>query len=862
MSRTLAVARRELLGLFKTPTALLFLVAFSALVSLVVVGQTRLFDRGQADLAPLFDALPWVGLLLLPAPAMGVLSEERRAGSIELLLTLPLSLGEVVVGKFLAALALATVALASTLPLWIAIASLGSPDHGAIAAAYVGALLLFAALLAIGVFVSALSTSPASAFVGAIAVGFLFLFSDIPAVRAVLPEALADNVARLSFAAHFEALARGVLGAADVLFFLATCATFLAATGLVLKARRHTRRAPLVPLFAGYVLVVPFVLPLTAGLRIDCTEGGLYSLSPGTRAILDGLEGDQTFTLYVGREAVAESPRFGGFVEFVEQELADFARASRGRIEVVVEDAAPFTPADDAARAARLARIPLGMAGRGRELVFGLVATNTAGDQRSLAFLSPENEGALEHEFARLALELDNPERKRVGVITSFTPDVAPGHPLSGGLTGRGWQSVENTRAQFDYVALETPLVRVPDVDVLWILHPKQLDETSLRAIDAYAQSGGNLLVMVDPLSEVDQDGMDPEDYTSGFTAPRESDLRALLEAWGVTLQARVVLADRTLGRELPAGAAGNTTPLTIPHWVTLDAEHVLPGAVAQSLLGGLDEVRFSSVGNLVVEPAEGLMARPVLATSSDSMVMDVSLVQVVRDPALLLRDFVASGTRHTFGVDLVGLAPPAFQGQATEHLGTSPLAPPTSPVADPAPMRALVVADVDWAADLLWVQVGDGEDPLAGRARAIASNGPLLGRMLADLAGGADLALAASPRESARYTRPFTRLVELERAAEERLARELTAAQALERELSGALVEAAEAFDGRDDAVAQGEINRITAELKLARQELAALERDRNAEVEALKTKWRRLTTLAFPALYLLVALGLRLRR
>jgi ABC-type uncharacterized transport system involved in gliding motility auxiliary subunit len=867
-SGTWAVTRREVLGLTKAPTALLFLLVFSALSNLIVLGQAGLLDRGQADLAPLFTALPWLSLLLLPALSMGVLSEERRAGSIELLFTLPLSIGQVVFGKFLAALAMAALALVSTTPMWITIAYLGSPDHGAIAAAYVGAVLLAAALLSIGTLVSALTQSPASAFVGTITIGFVFLFSDVPAIREVLPAVMTDGFARLSFAAQYEAMSRGVLSLGNVLFFVTTTGVFLTATGLLLRARRQTRRAPLIPLFAAYLVLVPLVLPFLVplvlpfltGWRLDCTQGGLYSLSPGTRAIVENLHADQTFTLYLAKDAAEESPRFLGFAEFVQEELRDLARASKGRIRLEIKDAAPFSIADDEARAARLSRIPLGASGGGKELVFGLVATNAAGDQRSLGFLSPESEGALEHEFARIAYELDNPERKTVGVLTSLQADIDPGHPLTGGLTGRGWQVVENTRAQFDFRALQRPLVNVPgDIDVLWILHPKSFDETTLRAIDVYAQQGGALLIQVDPLADVDTEGMDPNDYTTGFTAPRESDLAPLLNAWGLDLVNRRVLGDRTLGRELPVGAVGNTNPITMPHWVTLDAAHFETSALGRSLTGGLLRLQFSSPGILTWTGGDDLAMRPILRSTTDAMALDVSQVQVVRDPEALLRDFVPGDEQLTFGVDLVGLAPPAYTGRAKENLGPGPVQAPLSPVLNPEPMRAIVIADIDFAADLLWVRAS--EVPGSSH-QAIAGNGPFFARVLSDLAGGAALALASSPRENARYTRPFERFDALNRASEERLARKLSDARDLEQSLSTALAQAAEAFDGQDDPTTTAEVNRITAELKDARQNLMALNRDRTFEVDVQKAWLLRFCALCFPILFVLAGLLIRWRR
>lgn len=840
----LAVTRRELLGLTKTPTALLFLLVFSGLANLVVLGQERLFDRGQADLAPLFQVFPWLCLLLLPALSMGLFSEERRAGSIELLLTLPLEIGEVVLGKFLGALLFAGLALLGTTPLWIAIATFGAPDHGAILTAYFGAFLLAGALLSIGTFVSALTRNPASAFVAGVTLGFLFLFSDVPAIGRALPASLADGLARLSFAARYEALSRGVVGLDDLLFFVGTAGAFLLATVLLLKSQRRARPAigPALGLVGSYLLLALLVAPRLAGLRLDNTEGELHSLSPATRALAAELESELTFTLYLSEEAAATSPRFLGFTRFVESRLADLARASRGKLRYELADAAPYSSADDEARAAGLSHVALGVAGGGRELVFGLVAKNEAGDTRSIAFLSPEDEAGLEHQLARLMLELSRPEKRVIGVLTSFVDGVPPGDPLTGGLAGRGWQVVESQRAAFDFRLLRAPLSAVPaDLDVLWVLHPKKLDRMTLTSLDRYARGGGSLLIQIDPLAEVDRTGMDVADTTTGYVAERESDLGELLEAWGIEMIPRRVLGDRRLGSELPAGSVGNTETVTFPHWFSLGPDEFEEDPHLAPMFQGLQRLNFASAGALVLTETapEDLERRPLLRTSGDSMRLDVSLVQVILEADSLMRDFVPTGKPEWFGIELTGLAPAAFPGEV---------------VAEPAPMRAVVIADVDCAGDALWVRPNlDPAGEPTGGFRAVADNGAFFARLFSELAGGAPLALAGARREGARYTRPLERFEALEKAAEERLARELSAARTLEAELSTALLTASEEYARTGGTgTPSPEVAALELRLAAARARLKELLRDRDAEVDALKRRATLTSWFAWPAICL----------
>ncbi len=222
MRNMLIVAKRELAAYFATPVAVVFIVIFLALQGVLTFNLGNFFERSQADLAPFFNFLPWVFLLLIPALTMRLWAEERRLGTIELLLTLPITQGQAVLGKFLAAWAFCAIALALTFPFILTINYLGKPDNGVIASGYAGGLLVAGAFLSIGSALSAATKNQVIAFVLGVAVCFLFAVASYPLVTDFLAKtspALAEIVRRLSVAERFQGFTRGVIALKDLLFF-------------------------------------------------------------------------------------------------------------------------------------------------------------------------------------------------------------------------------------------------------------------------------------------------------------------------------------------------------------------------------------------------------------------------------------------------------------------------------------------------------------------------------------------------------------------------------------------------------------------------------------------------------------------
>jgi len=236
------IMRRELASYFATPLAYVFIFIFLVLANAFTFYLGGFYEHGQADLDAFFTFHPWLYLFLIPAIAMKLWAEERKSGSIELLMTQPVSLRDAVLGKFLAAWLFTALALALTFPLWITVNYLGHPDNGAILAAYLGSLMLAGGFLAVGSCMSALTRNQVVAFILGVVVCFAFLLAGFPLVldafRAWAPQWLVDVIASLSFLTHYESIMKGVIDVRDLLYFAMLIGLFLAATGVALELRK------------------------------------------------------------------------------------------------------------------------------------------------------------------------------------------------------------------------------------------------------------------------------------------------------------------------------------------------------------------------------------------------------------------------------------------------------------------------------------------------------------------------------------------------------------------------------------------------------------------------------------------------
>ncbi len=242
MNPVKTVFRRELASYFATPVAYVFIVIFLILAGAMTFYYGEFYERGRADLQPFFGFHPWLYLFLVPAIAMRLWAEERKSGTIELLLTLPITMWQAVLAKFLAAWAFVAIALALTFPIWFTVNYLGDPDNGVIVASYLGSLLMAGAFLAIGSCLSAATRNQVVAFILTVVICFLLLMAGFPLVlgffQTFLPQGVVDAIAGLSLFSHFQAISKGVIDLRDLVYFALTIGVWLYATAIVIDLKK------------------------------------------------------------------------------------------------------------------------------------------------------------------------------------------------------------------------------------------------------------------------------------------------------------------------------------------------------------------------------------------------------------------------------------------------------------------------------------------------------------------------------------------------------------------------------------------------------------------------------------------------
>ncbi len=242
MNTLFAIFKREFTSYFVTPVAYVFIVIFLFMTGIFTFYLGAFYESNQADLQPFFRFHPWLYLFLIPAISMRLWSDERKSGSIELLMTLPVSIADAVVGKYLAAWCFTAVALLLTFPMWLTVNYLGDPDNTVILASYIGSLIMAGGFLAIGSCISAFTKSQVIAFVISVVISFMFILSGFPMVLDLFqgraPQALIDAIASFSFLTHFTSITKGVIDIRDIIYFTALIAFWLYINVVVIETKK------------------------------------------------------------------------------------------------------------------------------------------------------------------------------------------------------------------------------------------------------------------------------------------------------------------------------------------------------------------------------------------------------------------------------------------------------------------------------------------------------------------------------------------------------------------------------------------------------------------------------------------------
>ena len=242
MNGILSIFKREFTSYFVTPVAYVFIVIFLFMTGVFTFYLGAFYESNQADLEPFFRFHPWLYLFLIPAISMRLWSDERKSGTIELLMTLPVSITDTVVAKYLAAWSFTGIALSLTFPMWVTVNYLGNPDNTVILASYIGSLIMAGGFLAIGSCISALTKSQVIAFVISVVICFMFILSGFPMVLDLFegwaPQAVVDAIASFSFLTHFTSIKKGVIDIRDVIYFVALITFWLYVNIVIIENKK------------------------------------------------------------------------------------------------------------------------------------------------------------------------------------------------------------------------------------------------------------------------------------------------------------------------------------------------------------------------------------------------------------------------------------------------------------------------------------------------------------------------------------------------------------------------------------------------------------------------------------------------
>jgi len=531
IARVSTIARRELRSYFDQPTAYVLIVAFLS-ISLFLTFRT-MYAMGVASLRPLFDLLPMLFAIFIPAATMRSLAEERRGKTLEWLLAQPVTEGELVLGKFLGDWLFVLLALAGTISTALGVLWLSEADPGIVIAQYVGAALLAAQLTALGIWASSITRNQITAFIVSAAAAFTLVLLGSPIVQIGLPPALAGFAARLSVVSHFENVARGVIDLRDVLYFVSTGALFLMLAVLAVSRERLSQvRAELGRLRLGAAVVLALVL-VTNLLgshirgRLDLTSDDLYTLSPGTRELLGDLDDLVQIKLFASAEL---PPEVQLQLRDVRDLLADMRRASNGNL--LVTDIDPARDDEAASEAAELGVYPVEFS--------VLRDDNFEVRQGYYGFAIVY---ADQSEVTPIIQRTDDLEFRIVSQIHRMTTDEQPGIAFMQGFGAKtaaqipGLRESLGDRYQMSSIDLARDSVAEISVDsaqVLVVAGPTEpIDDTALERMQRFIDSGGAALLLFEPIVLNQQ---------SPMPMPTSTGLESLIEERGISLSDGLVV--------------------------------------------------------------------------------------------------------------------------------------------------------------------------------------------------------------------------------------------------------------------------------------------------------------------------------
>ena len=620
------------------------------------------------------------------------------------------------------------------------------------------------------------------------------------------------------------------------------------------------------------------VISLMPSLRIDLTEDRLYSLSEGTLNILSNLNEPIELMFFYSDSATEDVPQLRTYGNRVQELLREIVIASEGNLSLRVIDPEPFSEDEDLATQYGVRAVPVTQGGEG--VYFGLVAAKGDADvpdllraTETMPLIRPDQEEFLEYEFMKIITQVNNPERTVIGLVTQL--DIDGGFDPMTGQGTQQWMIMDLIRQLYDVRRIDISSDSIEeDVDILMVVHPQGLSDRFLYAIDQHILRGGDVLLFLDPNAD-SMVGRSPQGNL--IPAGMSSELPGLIEAWGLEFDNSKVLTDNELALRVMIGQGQRA----VPHLGMLGVQRNFL-AEEDIITNRLETINLSSAGAISQSNEGSLSFEPLIVSSSEAMLMDRSFVESVTDPNVLFDEFESEDRSFVIAARLSGLIETAFpEGQppipeAEEENSPDDVDGEVSAASDAVsevdgvnaeseilhlnaslePTNIIVFADSDLLTDRLWVQVTQ----FFGQRipQPFANNGDLVINAMDNLSGGADL---SSIRSRGRYSRPFTKVLTLQREADDRLRQEESELSARVAETESALAELNTNEEGNPigeiTPEIQTEIDRFNGELIETRRRLREVRFQLTEDIEQLGSNLKAANTALVPIVLTLFFLG-----
>ncbi len=616
-----------------------------------------------------------------------------------------------------------------------------------------------------------------------------------------------------------------------------------------------------VAVFAIVIGINMFADARLANVHVDLTQNRIYTLSKGTRQILQGLKEPITLRLFYSRKLGATVPVYGAYADHVREMLNQYAAVSGGKIRLQFYDPEPFSDTEDRALSYGLQGVPVDQGGT--QVYFGLAGSNQEDDERAIAFFQPERERFLEYDLTKLIYDLSNPKRPVVGVMSSLPVDGDPrmmmmamrGQQVQGGQPYASIMQLRQTN-QVKTVSTDAQVID-PDIQVLLVAEAQNLSEATQYAIDQFVMRGGRLMVMVDPWSEAMASSP-----TAGGAPPTDasSNLKKLFDAWGIQFDPGKVVGDLTGAWRVRAGE-DRVQAVNYVAWFNIrdGVNHDDPATA------DLQQVTVASSGSISKAPDAAIEFTPLLRSSPRSG--DISVEQVrTPDPAKVLANFKPEGGQRLIAARVHGVLKSAFTGQP--ELAKDQKRPENFPehkAQTDGPANLVVVADSDILADRFWVRISDffGQQT----AMPFSDNGPFVANLVGTLAGG-DALIGLRSRGDSNH--PFVLVNAMQSEAEAKFRQ---TQQALQRHLDDTekqLRTLRQGSSGNEQTTAaavitpeqRAAIDAARKDIVDTRQQLRAVQYDLNRDISRLETELRVFNIVLVPVLVAIVAIVLGVAR